>query len=126
MKKIFIALMIAFTAMSSFATEYETVYSCGFEDSETAAISKWDLVNAADYKTKLGYTQSDLFNIGSYEKHEGEKSLYVSQNGGITASVKYAADETIYATADLNLALTSGNYTLSFDYLNKTPQSFEV
>lgn len=132
MKKLFITLMIAFVAISSFATEYETVYSCGFEDVETDAISKWDLKNAAEYATlSQSYKPTDLFYIGNANHSAGNNSLYVSNDSVKTDTLRfYKSQATSYivlnSTADLSISMAPGNYVLDFDYYLSSPQSLYV
>jgi len=100
-----------------FATNYQTIYECGFEDGED--LSAWDLTNAAQYQAAEAYENCvDMFYVGSALAAGGSKSLYMSNDDGATNDVSSAAK--FMSCADLNLNLTAGSYTISFDYKKPT------
>jgi hypothetical protein len=113
MKKLLLAIVCCINFNAAFAVEYETIYSCGFEDGENMSV--WDLANAAAYQAvNEGVNCQDIFYTGSAVAAAGSKSLYVSQDGGQTAN--FIPASSFYSIADFNLNLSAGNYTLSFDY----------
>lgn len=79
-------------------------YTCGFEDD--AENAQWALVNGSC---------TNQWYIGTAAKHEGEKGLYISQDGGATSSYNNNQTTTVYAYRDIEIT-EAGAYTISFDY----------
>jgi hypothetical protein len=97
----------------SVAADYETIYSCGFEEGDDLSIWHFD----SNYQ--------DLYYIGAAAPYTGLKSLYISQDNGSTNTIHYQGGgipSNYTSAADFNLTLPEGNYLLSFDYKLKTPQ----
>ena len=79
-------------------------YFCGFEDDTENA--QWTLVNG------------DLTNqwcIGTADKHEGEKGLYISNDGGTSSGYSPNSPATTFAYRTFEIT-EEGAYSISFDY----------
>jgi hypothetical protein len=113
---------------SIFAADYETVYQCGFEDSEN--LSAWDLQTATDYSvadpTYLGYR--DYFFVGPAASYMGSKSLYVSNNNGLDNTITATSNtDNTTSYVDLLITLEPGTYKLDFTYKkNGTGQLLDI
>lgn len=103
-------LLICFgIAMSLFGFSPTTLaqtfpYSCGFEDD--AENAQWNLVNGSC---------TNQWHIGTASKHEGEKGLYISQDGGETSGYANNQATSVYAYRDIEIT-EAGAYTITFDY----------
>lgn len=78
-------------------------YFCGFEDD--AENAQWTLVNGSC---------ANQWYIGTAAKHEGEKGLYVSNDGGATSGYDTYSTSTVYAYRTFEIT-EAGAYSFSFD-----------
>lgn len=79
-------------------------YSCGFEDD--AENAQWTFVN--------GDCTNQWF-IGTGFKHEGEKGLYISSDGGTSSGYAPSSPATTFAYRTFEIT-EEGAYSISFDY----------
>jgi hypothetical protein len=131
MKKLFYLAFAATVALQTQAQaqNYDIVYQCGFEDGED--ISAWDLQTVTDYEDAdflVNGTHLDHFYIGNAVAYESAKSLYVSEDNGISNNIQinsYSSGDAgvKVSIADLNINLSAGNYVLNFMYKHPTMQS---
>lgn len=78
-------------------------YSCGFEDD--AENAQWTLVNG---------NCANQWYIGTAAKHEGEKGLYITNDGGATTGYDTYSISTVYACRTFEIT-EAGAYSFSFD-----------
>jgi hypothetical protein len=133
MKKIFISIIyvLLFTAVQ--AQNYEIVYSCDFENEN---YPEWYLATTEFYRDYMEEyderTTTDMFYISNAVAYESTKSLYVSEDNGISNNIhiKYNTQEinsgNKISIADLNINLSAGNYIISFVYKSPYPQSMSA
>jgi hypothetical protein len=119
--KLFLYIISCLFINTTFAAIYETVYECGFEDTEN--LSVWDLQTADKYLPVDAYFQGykDYFFVGTATSYMGSKSLYVSSDNGITNSIMATSQSNRTASVvDLQVTLAPGNYTMDFVYRLKS------
>lgn len=78
-------------------------YFCGFEDD--AENAQWTLVNG---------NCANQWYIGTAAKHEGEKGLYITNDGGATTGYDTYSNSTVYAYRTFEIT-EAGAYSFSFD-----------
>lgn len=78
-------------------------YSCGFEDD--AENAQWTLVNG---------NCANQWYIDTAAKHEGEKGLYITNDGGATTGFDTYSISTVYACRTFEIT-EAGAYSFSFD-----------
>ncbi|GHT35991.1 hypothetical protein FACS189434_14260 [Bacteroidia bacterium] len=119
--KYILVTLLCVLGTSAFAEEkYVTVYSCGFEDNED--LSNWELNPVyyfpEDNPTMIDRGEMYKFHIGNAEPYMGNKSLYLTEDGGNTNIISISAGMPLfhvnYVTFDVNL--TSGKYIINMNY----------
>ena len=106
------AILLFFTTFASFGQN--VIYSCGFEDDTENA--NWTLANG---------DQSNQWYIGTAANNGGEKSLYISSDGGVSNNYNTSSTSYVYAYRELNIE-ENGLYYISFDWYAQGESSFDL
>ena len=81
-------------------------YSCGFEDATEN--NNWVIVNG---------TATNKFCIGQADPSTGAKSLYISNDNGVTNAYTFSGATNVYAYREITVS-QAGVYNVSFDWRN--------
>lgn len=112
MKKICICSVLAMLMLTISAVKAQVVqipYAMSFEDEESAEWANWVTNPGA-----LGSTISDKWERGTALHSDGDKGLYISNDGGVTSN--YGSDKCLqFVYRDFQFE--DGNYYLSFDWM---------
>jgi hypothetical protein len=108
MNKILFTCAILLVSVLSRAQQISVPWTCGFEAEETVEMSQWVLNPGTSDAT-------DLWTIGNAGSSEGMQSLYISTDGGTTAS-KGTNRNIVMAYRLINLPVRAAEYFVSFDY----------
>lgn len=116
MKKFFtiITLLILVAQVHAFTP---LPYCCGFEKQDSTELNNWVL----NYERTGRYTEStlDRWCIGDAIHYQGEQSLYISGDAGVTNSnVVSSLCTGWYQLAYRDFVLPTGQYRLNFKYIN--------
>ena len=117
MKKYILITLCCVVSNIVYSQDYHSIYQCGFEDNEN--LSVWDLQTADTYNELLNEDKCrNYFFVGNATSFFGDKSLYVSDDNGVTDSITATqqGSSSTYSTATLQIMLTPGNYTIDFLY----------
>ena len=108
MKKIFFICGILMVSVLSRAEQISIPWTCGFEAEDTVEMSQWILNPGTSDAT-------DQWTIGNACSSEDMQSLYISTDGGTTASFGSTPD-IVMAYRLINLPVQAKEYYVSFDY----------
>ena len=108
MRKILLTYILLCLGMAISAQQIRIPWSCGFEEDETAEISQWVLNPGTS-------DAADQWTIGNAVRSVRKQSLYISSDGGVTASFGKKRD-IVMAYRLINLPEQAKEYDLSFDY----------
>ncbi len=108
MKKI-LSILMMLAAAASVAAQKPHTYYCDFEDATENA--KWNL----NKPKNENYSWQNLWCIGGAVASLGEKSMYISPDGG--RNVGYLKDQSRIMIAWRELDLEAGRYDVAFDWM---------
>ncbi|MBO7458023.1 MAG: hypothetical protein J6T80_02045 [Paludibacteraceae bacterium] len=108
MKRLFYIWMMVMVA-GRLAAQLPHSYYCDFEDA--AENEKWNL----NTPIESGYSWPNYWYIGGATASLGQKSMYISSDGGATATYANKASRVVIAWRELQLE--EGRYDLAFDWI---------
>lgn len=108
MRKWILLHIILLISTLAWAQQISVPWTCGFEADETAEISQW-VLNPGTSDAK------DQWTIGTAVRSVRKQSLYISSDGGMTASYGNSRN-IVMAYRLINMPVQPKEYDISFDY----------